>query len=175
MTYCIFIKILQNTVGRFDLCTGNNSGERLMQLCANTKIFLCNSGFQRHPRQLYMWQSTGDKYRNQIDCILINTKWRASIKDTKTYPGKYCDIDHQLLAAEINIKLRKRQIQNFFSNRRYLSSHRRYNQKATQRLVDVAELAKLTTDLQTVWGSIKNALEQTTKNLCTPCKRKKHG
>ncbi|XP_070169327.1 craniofacial development protein 2-like [Polyergus mexicanus] len=57
-------------------------------------------------RRLYTWRSSGERYRNQIDFILIKSRWRTIIKDAKTHPGKDCNSDHQFLAAELRTKLR---------------------------------------------------------------------
>lgn len=44
--------------------------------------------------------------RFQIDYILINQRFKNSIKNAKTYPGADLDTDHNLLAAELKTRLK---------------------------------------------------------------------
>ena len=46
-------------------------------------------------------------YRNQIDYILCNQRWRSSIQSAKTRPGADCGSDHELLIAKFRLKLKK--------------------------------------------------------------------
>ncbi|XP_024892532.1 uncharacterized protein LOC112467877 [Temnothorax curvispinosus] len=50
--------------------------------------------------------SPGGAYRNQIDYVLIDTRWRSSITNAKTLPGADCGSDHQLLVAEFKARLK---------------------------------------------------------------------
>ena len=52
-------------------------------------------------------QSPGERGRFQIDYILIKNRFWNSVKCAKTYPGAGIFSDHNLVAAEINIKLKK--------------------------------------------------------------------
>ena len=40
---------------------------------------------------------------------MISQKWKSSVKNTKTLPGADCNSDHQLLVADIKIRLKKLQ------------------------------------------------------------------
>ncbi|KAF2897215.1 hypothetical protein ILUMI_08957 [Ignelater luminosus] len=98
---------LRETVGLYGLGERNVRGERLLHFCIDNNIFITNAGFLHHPRRLYTWMSPGDRYRNQTGYILVKSCWRTIFKDVKTYPEKDCNSDHQLLLAELRIKLRK--------------------------------------------------------------------
>ncbi|XP_072016996.1 uncharacterized protein [Amphiura filiformis] len=63
-----------------------------------------NTCFKHHKRNLYTWKSPGDRYRNQIDYIMMKRRWKSSVLDAKTYPGADCDTDHILLAAKMRVK-----------------------------------------------------------------------
>ena len=45
--------------------------------------------------------------RIQIDYILCKTRWKSNIKRVTTLPGADCGTDHNLLIADINIKLER--------------------------------------------------------------------
>ena len=95
-----------NAIGKFGLGKANERGERLVDFCNDNELTVTNTLFQQHPRRLYTWISPDGKTRNQIDYILIRRRWRSSVKVTRTYPGADCGSDHQLLVAEIRIKLK---------------------------------------------------------------------
>ncbi|KAL0812036.1 hypothetical protein ABMA28_009430 [Loxostege sticticalis] len=93
-------------VGKFGLGTRNERGERLMQFANENNLIIANSLFQHHPRRLYTWTSPGGKYRNQIDYILVKSRWRTSILNAHTLPGACCGSDHELLITKLRLKLR---------------------------------------------------------------------
>ena len=44
---------------------------------------------------------------NQINYIMINTRFRNSVKQTKTYPGADIGSDHNPVVATVKINLKK--------------------------------------------------------------------
>ena len=47
------------------------------------------------------------KTRNQIDYIMINTRFRNSVKQTKTHPGADIGSDHNPVVATVKITLKR--------------------------------------------------------------------
>lgn len=76
-------------------------------------MVITNTFYTLPPRRLYTWTSprnNEDKIiKNQIDFICVNGWFRNSIKSAKTYPSADADTDHELLAANIRMRLRKLQ------------------------------------------------------------------
>ncbi|CAI9727959.1 Hypothetical predicted protein [Octopus vulgaris] len=66
---------------------------------------LTNTWFRQPRRRLYTWTSPSGQYRNQIDYILCQQRWKSSVQAVKTFPGADCGSDHELLVAEIKIRL----------------------------------------------------------------------
>jgi len=56
---------------------------------------------------LYTWTSPDGKHRNHIDYILINERWKSTIRDMRTKPGADCGTDLLLLVATLKTKLKK--------------------------------------------------------------------
>lgn len=83
----------------------------MLQFCSEENLTVTNTVFKHHIRRLYTWISPGDLYRNQIDYILIQNRWRTSVTNTITYPGADCGSDHQLLVATFKMRLRNVQKQ----------------------------------------------------------------
>ena len=96
------------TVGKFGLGKRNERGDKLLDFCLEKRLTVMNTWFQNHPRRLYTWKSPGDRHRNQIDFICIQTRWRSAVSDAKTCPGADCGTDHLLLTG--NFKLRPKLI-----------------------------------------------------------------
>lgn len=95
---------LRRVLGRADLGERNERRERLLSFCAERELTIANTTFTHHPRRLYTWRSPGDRYRNQIDFILVPQRWRTSVRNARTYPGAECGSYHQLLVGEIRLK-----------------------------------------------------------------------
>ncbi|XP_062532951.1 craniofacial development protein 2-like [Bombyx mori] len=84
---------LRKTVGHYGLGTRNDRGERFLEFCVGNSLAITNTFFQHHKRRLYTWKSPGDRYRNQIDFITVDQRWRSSEKRSPGTPvlrGPYC-------------------------------------------------------------------------------------
>ena len=65
-----------------------------------------NTVFKLHARMLDTWRSPYKNTRNQIDYIICKTRRRSSVSIVTTLPGADCGTDHNLLIAEVKIKLK---------------------------------------------------------------------
>jgi exonuclease III len=78
---------LRATVGKYGIGDRNEKGEMLMEFCIGNNLFIANTKFQHHKRRLYTWRSPDGKPLNQIDFMLVKSRWRTSVRGIKTYPG----------------------------------------------------------------------------------------
>ena len=76
--------------GKFGLGIWNEARQRLIEFCQGNALVIANTLFQQHKRGLYTWTSPDGQYRNQIDYILCNQRWRSSIQSAETRPGADC-------------------------------------------------------------------------------------
>ena len=114
-------------MGTFGLGDQNTSGGKLLEFCKSNDLVIGNTIFPHHPRRLYTWRSPDERTRNQIDYIMIKSRWRASLLNVKTRPDADCGSDHQLLIVKARIKLkatrnRKRQLGTMYRTYQQLSS-----------------------------------------------------
>lgn len=65
---------LKETLRRFGMGTRNDRGDRMIQFCQEHNLTIANTLFQHQVRRLYTWRSLGNRYRNQIDCIMIGSR-----------------------------------------------------------------------------------------------------
>ena len=49
-----------------------------MDWCEEKKLVITNTWYETHARRRYIWISSGDRARNQIDCIVINENIRLT-------------------------------------------------------------------------------------------------
>ena len=96
-----------NIIGNFGLGDKNYTGERLIQFCEQNQLMIRNTWFQQPPQKLYTWKSLGDTARNQIDCIMINQRFRNSIKLAKTPPEADINSDHNPVKVKMKVKLKQ--------------------------------------------------------------------
>src|SRR6218665_3955345 len=85
----------------------NEAGERLIEFCDGNNLGIMNTWFEQPKRRLYIWTSPDGKHRNKIDYILINKRWKSTIRDVRTKPGADCGTDYELLVATLKTKLKK--------------------------------------------------------------------
>ena len=93
--------------GKFGFGVQNEGRQRLIEFCQDNALVIANTLFQQHERRFYTWTSPDGQHQNQIDYILCSQRWRSSIESAKTRPGADCGSDHELLIANIRMKLKK--------------------------------------------------------------------
>ncbi|XP_012544182.2 transposon TX1 uncharacterized 149 kDa protein [Bombyx mori] len=146
---------LPSIVGNFGLGVRNERGQRLLDYCIERKFCIANTCFQHHPRRLYTWTSPGARYRNQIDYILINSRWKSAIRNVKTFPGAECGTDHNLLVARFTLRLKA-------ASSRTIRGPRTLEPKERTYLCDAVEkklaLEPPTGDANTQWQTVKSHL-----------------
>ena len=98
-----------DVVGGFGLGEQNERGDRLVEWCGRWRQVILNSWYRQHPRYLWTWRSPGHRYRNQIDYITINKRFRNAVTKVKTFPGADCggNCDHVPVVAEVKLKLKR--------------------------------------------------------------------
>ncbi|XP_031765000.1 craniofacial development protein 2-like [Galleria mellonella] len=97
---------IRHILGKHGLGIRNERGKKFIEFCIGNSLTITNSCFKYHNRRLYTWRSPGDRYRNQIDYIIINERWRSSITNVRTFPSSDCGSDHQLLVANLRLCLK---------------------------------------------------------------------
>jgi len=86
-------------IGHYGLGWRNDKAEKLVEFCKRRKFYVANTWFCQDKHRRYTWKSPGDRDRFQIDYILIKNRfWKCQVCQ---------DMDHNLVAAKINIKLKK--------------------------------------------------------------------
>lgn len=76
-----------NLVAEYGLGEANDRGDILYDFCQTNLLMMCNTLFKVTIRRLFTWTSPFDNpVRNQIDYILIYSRFRNCVKRATTYP-----------------------------------------------------------------------------------------
>lgn len=83
----------------------NENGTRLLEFCSQNNLCITNTQFIQKPIRKMTWKSPDGKTENLIDYIITREEWMTSVKKTRVYRSAEIDSDHNLVVAEIKIKL----------------------------------------------------------------------
>jgi len=128
---------LRATVGKYDIGGRNDRGEMFMEFCIENNLFDANTNFQHQKRRLYTWRSSDGKTLNQIDFMLVKTRWGTSVQDMKTYPGMNCNSDHNTLVAEVSLKMRRIEREQHHVNAQQLGENTNYAEEISDEIEDI--------------------------------------
>jgi hypothetical protein len=78
-----------------------------MNFCEKTGLIVTNTWLRKPKRKVYTWKAPGDWSRHQLDYILVNCRFRNSLKNVQSLPGTDIDCDHNLVVAKICSRLKK--------------------------------------------------------------------
>lgn len=85
----------------------NSNGKLLLEMAIETGMIITNTSFQKKKGKLFTYVSDMNDCKSQIDFILINKKWRNSLKNIEAY-NSFASLgsDHRILSAKVQLSLR---------------------------------------------------------------------
>lgn len=85
----------------------NKNGKLLLELADEANMLITNTHFQKRSGKLWTYISDMSGTKSQIDYILINRKWKNSVKNVEAY-SNFGSIgsDHRIITARIKLSLR---------------------------------------------------------------------
>lgn len=95
----------QHNMGVHGTGTINDNGDLFTNFCLSNDLVIGGTLFPHKQIHKYTWTSPNGKTRNQIDHITISSKWRRSLLDVRNRRGADIASDHELLIAEIRLKI----------------------------------------------------------------------
>lgn len=98
---------IEHVIGKHGCGTRNENGEELVVFCLMNRCVIGGTIFPHKNIHKLTWKSPDGITVNQIDHIIINSKWRRSLLDVRAYRGADVNSDNFLIQAVIQLKLRK--------------------------------------------------------------------
>ena len=98
---------------------GREGCVKFVNFCLNNNCVIGGTIFQHKEIHKLTWKSQDGRTVNQIDHVVINNKWRRSLKDGHTCRGADAGSDHYLVVSILKLCLRKAPIKH--------DRQRRYN------------------------------------------------
>ena len=94
-------------MGRFGHGDINDNGLRLLSFATSNNLTVGNSLFQ-HPRKHQLtWRNPSGMDSAVLDYVLINSRFRSSLKDVRAMRGLECGSDHCLVRAVVQLRLQR--------------------------------------------------------------------
>ena len=97
----------ERTMGKEGIGDMTANGERLVNLCEENDLVIGGTLFPHRTIHKLTWTSPDGRTQSQIDHIIINGKWRRSLRDVRVMRQADVGSDHNLLIAKVKLKLRK--------------------------------------------------------------------
>lgn len=150
----------ERTMGQQGCGRMNENGERLVEFCSTNNLVIGGTLFPHKDIHKLTWYSPNLRDKNQIDHFIINNTWRRSLLDVRVKRGADIGSDHQLVTAELKLKLR--------STGRKVKSRKRFD---IEKLKDIKVKRDFTIKLQNRFQLLQNLDEETIdakwKNIST--------
>ena len=77
-------------------CVRNDNGERFVEFCATNSLVITTTSFPHKDIHRYAWTSPDGRTRNQIDHVVVNSWFKRSVFDARSYRGADTSCDHTL-------------------------------------------------------------------------------
>ncbi|BHF75571.1 hypothetical protein SprV_0501866700 [Sparganum proliferum] len=74
-------------LGRFGLGSRCENGERLLNFADRNRLLVTNTCFQHRKKHLLTWYSNDGRTASQIDYILVNSRFRSWVHDSRSMRG----------------------------------------------------------------------------------------
>uniref|UniRef100_A0A8D9EGU9 Craniofacial development protein 2 n=1 Tax=Cacopsylla melanoneura TaxID=428564 RepID=A0A8D9EGU9_9HEMI len=155
-------------MGRHGAGTRNDNGSRLIEFCGMNELVIGGTIFPHKNCHKLTWTSPDGQTQNQIDHILMCKKWRSSLLDTRSKTGADCGSDHNLVIAEVRLKIAT--IKSFYGQRQKFYDVEKLKEKDTARDFNLELRNRFQTldretdeTVENRWGKLKKIIKDTSE------------
>jgi exonuclease III len=159
----------RGTVGCYGIADQNERGERLLDFCNANNLSITNTCFkQKRESRNWTWESPDQRTHNKIDYILVSRKLMGSVTNSRSFPSADIGSDHQLVMANIKLKLRTNRppirTKKIDIDKLKTDSIRLvYEQKLEEKWL--LALTEDTEDIHTEWRKIRDIIKETSEDV----------
>lgn len=151
----------------------NERGDRLLDFCSVNNLCITNTRFkQTKENRQWTWESPDGRTHNTIDYILVSRKLMSSVQSSRAFPSADCGSDHQLLMANIKLRLKaqkpmtriKRVDVGRLKDDTVLQAYQvKLEERLEERWQEMS--GKLTNDVEAMWERVKSSIQETSKEV----------
>ncbi len=96
----------RHILGKFAVGTKCAYGDRLVNFASANRLVVASTRFQHPQRHLVTWFSKDGRTRNQINHMLVRSRWASSVIDYWAYNGAQTGSEHGTDHAMVRARLR---------------------------------------------------------------------
>ena len=98
-------------IGPFGFGEENDNTEKLLSLCEANKLLIGGTLFSHRLVHRYTFNPPAKNCRKKmLDHVLLSSRYRSCLQDVRTRRGKLTLTDHELLTAQLDLKLQNSQL-----------------------------------------------------------------
>ena len=86
----------------------NSNGLRLLELCSECNLVICNTFFHHKLKHKTTWTHPRSKHGHMIDFIITRTDDLGDVSTVRVLRSAECDTDHGLLRGKFKLRIQKR-------------------------------------------------------------------
>ena len=95
----------EGVTGKYGVPGVNENGDRLVEVCAERRMIVGNTWFQKKLCQKYTREGEGGQERSLIDYVLVDERNRRLLEDVNVFRGAAGGMsDHYLVEAKVRMK-----------------------------------------------------------------------
>ena len=97
-----------DALGRYGVGKMNTNGLRLLELCSECDLVVCNTFFRQKLKHKATWTHPRSKIGHMIDFIITRQSDLADVCSMRVLRSADCDTDHKLVRCKLKLRIRKR-------------------------------------------------------------------
>ena len=161
---------LEHIMGRHGMGSITENGELFTEFCCENELVIGGSLFPDKDCHKQTWTHHRTRKGYQLDHVCISSKWRGSLLDVRNRRSADIQSDHELVVAEIRLKI-SRVTQKSQAVLRKYDVHKLKDRKTKQVFSDKLRDLNLSqgigpnTDINTAWARIRDGFNLTSEKI----------
>ncbi|MGL5406217.1 MAG: endonuclease/exonuclease/phosphatase family protein [Propionibacteriaceae bacterium] len=161
---------LEHIMGRHGMGTITENGELFTEFCCENELVIGGSLFPHQTCHKYTWTHHRTREGYQLDHMCISSKWRGSLLDVRNRRSADIQSDHELLVAEIRLKI-SRVTQTSLAALRKFDVQKLKDRKTRQAFSEKLRNLNLPqgigpdSDINSAWALIRDGFNQTSEEI----------
>ena len=97
-----------DALGRHGMGKINSNGLRLLELCSEQNLAICNTFYHQKEKHKATWFHPRSKQGHMIDFIITRKRDLVDVSSVRVLRSAECDTDHKLVRGKFKMRIRKK-------------------------------------------------------------------